>query len=87
MNRLLTIIYIVFCFEMGVFLFVFPWISLWSRNYFVGHYPLFAAVVHNYFLRGAVSGLGLADVWLALFEVRRLRIELGFVSSKVGGRS
>jgi hypothetical protein len=87
MNRLLTIIYIVFCFEMGVFLFVFPWISLWSRNYFVGHYPLFAAVVHNYFLRGAVSGLGLADVWLALFEVWRLRIELGFVSSKAGGRS
>jgi hypothetical protein len=67
---------------MGVFLFVFPWISLWSRNYFVGHYPLFAAVVHNYFLRGAVSGLGLADVWLALFEVWRLRIELGFVSSR-----
>jgi hypothetical protein len=87
MNRLLTIIYIVFCFEMGVFLFVFPWISLWSRNYFVGHYPIFAAVVHNYFLRGAVSGLGLADVWLALFEVWRLRVELGFVSSKVGGGS
>ena len=82
MNRLLTIIYIVFCFEMGVFLFVFPWISLWSRNYFVGHYPLFAAVTHNYFLRGAISGLGLADVWLALFEAWRLRVELGFVSSR-----
>ena len=82
MNRLLTIIYIVFCFEMGVFLFVFPWITLWSRNYFVGNFPLFAAVVHNYFLRGAVSGLGLADVWLALFEVWRLRAELGFVSSR-----
>jgi hypothetical protein len=87
MNRLLTIIYIVFCFEMGVFLFVLPWISLWSRSYFVGHYPLFAAVIHNYFLRGAISGLGLADVWLALFEVWRLRAELGFVSAKVGGRS
>jgi hypothetical protein len=87
MSRLLTIVYIVFCFEMGVFLFVFPWISLWSRNYFVGHFPFFATIVHNYFLRGAVSGLGLADVWLAFFEVYRYRAELGFVSSKVGGRS
>ena len=77
MNRLLTIVYIVFCFELGVFLFVFPWIPLWTRNYFVGHYPWFAALVHNYFLRGAVSGLGLADVWLAFFELWRFRRELG----------
>jgi hypothetical protein len=82
MSRLLTIIYIVFCFEMGVFLFVFPWVTIWSRNYFVGHYPMFAAVTHNYFLRGAISGLGLADVWLALFEVWRLRQELGLVGAR-----
>jgi hypothetical protein len=81
MARLLTIIYIVFCFEMGVFLFVFPWITIWSRNYFVGHYPMFAAITHNYFLRGAVSGVGLADVWLAMFEVWRLRQQLGLVKA------
>lgn len=81
MNRLLRIVYIVFCFELGVFLFVFPWVSLWTRNYFVGHYPLFASVAHNYFLRGAVSGLGLADVWLALYEAWRLRCDLGHAKS------
>jgi len=82
MNRLVTIIYIVFCFELGVFLFVFPWIALWSKNFFVGHYPWFASVTHNYFVRGAVSGLGLADVWLAFFELWRFRRELGIVSSR-----
>ena len=82
MSRFLTIVYIVFCFELGVFLFVFPWISLWTKNYFVGHYPLFGSIAHNYFLRGAVSGLGLADVWLAFFEVWRFRRELGFASSR-----
>jgi hypothetical protein len=82
MNRLLTIVYIVFCFEIGVFLFVFPWISLWTKNYFVGHYPWFASIARNYFLRGAVSGLGLADVWLAFFEVWRFRRELGFVGPR-----
>jgi hypothetical protein len=82
MTRLLTIIYIVFCFELGVFLFVFPWTGLWNKNYFVGHYPLFASIAHNYFLRGAVSGLGLADVWLSVFEVWRLREKLGFAHSR-----
>ena len=82
MSRLLTIVYIVFCFEIGVFLFVFPWVSLWTKNYFVAHYPLFAAIARNYFLRGAVSGLGLADIWLAFFEIWRFRQHLGLASSR-----
>lgn len=73
MNRLVTILYIVFCFEIGVLLFIFPWVSLWSKNYFVTHYPWFAGIARNYFLRGAISGLGLADIWLALFEAWQLR--------------
>ncbi len=81
MRRLLTIAYIVFCFEMGVFLFVLPWVSLWEKNYFVDHIPLFAGIARNYFLRGAVSGIGLADVWLAFYELWRFRRELGLVSS------
>lgn len=80
MNRLIMILYIVFCFELGVFLFVFPWSSLWTRNYFVLHYPLLAIIAGNYFLRGAISGLGLADVWLAFYEVWRFRHNLGIIS-------
>ncbi len=80
MSRLLRIVYIVFCFEVGVFLFVLPWISLWTKNYFIGHYPFFSGIARNYFLRGAVSGLGLADIWLAIFEAWRFRRQLGFES-------
>jgi hypothetical protein len=82
MNRLFRIVYIVFCFEIGVFLFVFPWIPLWTKNYFVDHFPLFASIVRNYFLRGAVSGLGLADVWLAIFEASRFRRGSNLVNSR-----
>jgi hypothetical protein len=82
MSRLLIIAYIVFCFEIGVFLFVLPWVSLWGKNYFVEQYPLFASIVHNYFFRGAISGLGLADVWMAFYELWRLRRQLGFVGSR-----
>lgn len=82
MSRLLTILYIIFCFEMGVFLFVFPWASLWDKNFFVGHYPLVASIARNYFVRGAISGIGLADVWLAIYELWRLRRELGLVQTR-----
>lgn len=71
MRRLLTIIYIVFCLELGLFLFILPWVSLWGKNYFVDHYPLVSYISRNYFLRGAVSGLGLADIWMAIYEIWR----------------
>jgi hypothetical protein len=72
MRRLLIIIYIVFCSEVGILLFVFPWLSIWNKNYFTDHYPLLSAISHNYFLRGAISGLGLADIWLAIYEIGQL---------------
>ena len=72
MRKLLTIIYIVFCLELGIFLFILPWVSFWSKNYFNDHYPLVSGVSRNYFLRGAVSGLGLADIWMAIYEIWRL---------------
>jgi hypothetical protein len=72
MRKLLTIIYIVFCLELGIFLFILPWASYWSKNYFVDHYSLVAGLSRNYFLRGAISGLGLADIWLAVHEIWEL---------------
>jgi hypothetical protein len=72
MRKLLTIIYIVFCLELGIFLFILPWASYWTKNYFVDHFSLLAALARNYFLRGAISGLGLADIWLAVHEIWEL---------------
>jgi hypothetical protein len=82
MSRALTILYILFCFEMGVFLFVLPWTSLWSQNFFVTQYPWVSSIALNYFVRGAVSGIGLADIWLAIFELWRLRRQLGLVQTR-----
>lgn len=79
MNRLLAILYVVFCLEMGVFLFLFPWISLWSQNFFVAHYPWIEVLAQNYYVRGAISGLGLVDVFLGFHEVWRLRRSIGLV--------
>jgi hypothetical protein len=76
-NRWLAILYIVFCFELGVFLLLLPWVSLWERNFFTHHYLWISAIARNYFVRGAVSGLGLVDILLAFNEAWRLRRALG----------
>jgi len=73
MRRLLTIIYIVFCLELGIFLFILPWWGpFWGQNYFVDHFPLLSWLSHSNFLRGAISGIGLADIWLAILEIWHL---------------
>ncbi|MBZ5515269.1 MAG: hypothetical protein LAN62_10620 [Acidobacteriia bacterium] len=79
MSRPLIIIYILLCFELGAFLVALPWTSIWSKNFFVTQYPWVSSIALNYFVRGAVSGIGLADVWLAIFELWRLRRQLGLV--------
>ena len=81
MSRALAILYITFCFEMGVFLFVWPWSSWWGTNFFVRQYPIVSSIAMNYFVRGAISGIGLADIGLAFYELWRLRRHLGLVQS------
>lgn len=72
-SRLLTILYILLCFEVGLLIFFFPWTPFWTRNFFVIHYPWLGAVARNDFFRGAVSGTGLADVWLGIYEIAQRR--------------
>jgi hypothetical protein len=79
MSRLAIILYILVCFEMGAFLLVLPWVSIWGENYFVSQYSWLGAIAMNYFVRGAVSGIGLADIWLAVYEFWRFRVRLGLV--------
>ena len=79
MNRWLAILYVVICFEMGAFLFLFPWVPLWTQNFFVGRYAWIYLIAQNYYVRGIISGLGLIDVFLAFHEAWRLRRSIGLI--------
>ena len=72
-RRIQNIVFIVFCLEMGLVLVLFPWSSLWDRNYFFSLVPSWAYVFSSTYLRGAISAVGLANVWIALSEAWRLR--------------
>ena len=82
MQRALVILYVLFCLELGVFLLVLPWVSIWTTNHFVLRYSWVASIVLNHFFRGAISGLGLADIWLAFHEFWRLREALGLTRTR-----
>jgi hypothetical protein len=72
-RRIQTVVFIIFCLEMGLVLVLFPWSHLWDRNYFFSLVPQWAVVFSSSYLRGAVSGVGLINVWIALSEAWRLR--------------
>jgi hypothetical protein len=68
-NKLLNILYIIVCFQIGIFLLVFPWMRVWETNLLLLQYPAFRQVMMNNFFRGAVSGLGIINLVIGSMEV------------------
>jgi hypothetical protein len=55
----------------GLTLVVAPWVpDLWDANSLLQPHPVVRAFVLSAFTRGAISGLGLVNIVLALDEVR-----------------
>lgn len=73
LQRLFMIVYVIFCFELGIVLLVLPWTDFWTGNSLWGQWPLLRAWMQHGFMRGAVSGLGLLDLWLGIYEAIHYR--------------
>lgn len=85
-SKLSVIFYIILCFEIGILLACLPWIpqglfglSDWSNNYFLvlatrksGFYGLQSFVASGW-VRGAVSGVGLLNIGMAVWETIHFR--------------
>jgi hypothetical protein len=54
---------------MGLLLVLVPWSAFWDRNYFAELLPALKTIITNNYVRGAVMGLGLVNVWAALSEL------------------
>ncbi|MGH9319607.1 MAG: hypothetical protein ACRD3V_06925 [Vicinamibacteria bacterium] len=72
-DRQWFILYVVVCLEVGIFLTLVPWSAIWERNYFLEAYPSLRAYLLAPSIRGAVAGLGLANIYMALREVYHRR--------------
>jgi hypothetical protein len=53
----------------GFLLILVPWSVFWDRNYFAQTLPALRAFMENNYVRGAISGLGIVNVYLGLAEL------------------
>ncbi len=66
-------LYILYCVEIGMFLLVVPWSEVWERNLLVAYVPLLRPLYVDHYFRGAVSGLGVINLWLGVSRAWCLR--------------
>ena len=68
-RSLLGLAWVIFCFEVGVFLLVYPWMSGWETNFFAYLFPELHVYWDNAYVRGGISGLGVVNIYIALDEL------------------
>jgi hypothetical protein len=73
LQRVFVVVYVLFCVELGLVLIVLPWTRFWFSDGWTAQWPAFQRLMQLGFVRGAVSGLGLLDIWLGVLEAVRYR--------------
>ena len=66
-----AVVLITFCLDIGLFLLICPWTDWWGNV--VGFLHAFRPYVDTMYVRGAISGLGVVNLYISLGEVFRLR--------------
>jgi hypothetical protein len=71
-SKLLGLLLVVICFEVGVFLLVFPWMDAWTRNWLPSVAVQILDLWESNYFRGALSGLGAINIYISFLEMMRL---------------
>lgn len=72
-HKLTALLFILFCLEIGVVLLVMPWSEYWDDNFFASWMPGLHNFWESSYVRGAVSGLGIVNIFISFTELFRLR--------------
>jgi hypothetical protein len=70
MSRLLAVAFILFCFEVGIFLILIPWSAFWDSNLLLEYVSFLRPLVLHNFFRAGVSILGAIDIFIGVTELR-----------------
>jgi uncharacterized membrane protein YccF (DUF307 family) len=68
LQRSFVVVYVLFCMVLGMTLITLPWTSNWFETGWISQFPQVQDILQHGFIRGAISGLGLVDVWLGVME-------------------
>jgi hypothetical protein len=63
------LLYVAFFLEVGLLLVVLPWSAFWEKNYFAMSWPGLRELLTNNFVRGAVTGLGLVNLYAGFADL------------------
>jgi hypothetical protein len=75
--KLTILFFILICFEIGILLVILPWVPSpsWNENYLLVlaadkmHWPWLAIAMKSGYARGAVTGLGVLNIMLGVWEI------------------
>jgi len=73
MRRLRVFLFVFVSLLVGVVLIVLPWTARWTDNPLLVRHLMLRSVLLLGFVRGAVSGIGLIDLWIGIWEGVRYR--------------
>lgn len=68
MQRANLVMKFLICVWIGMILTVLPWISPWTENSLIVSLPHLRSVFMMDFVRGMVTGIGLLDIWIGIWE-------------------
>ena len=67
-RRILLVAFVLLCLWIGMMLLVVPWTRLWTDNPLLIRNLTLRSLALNDFVRGAISGLGLVNLWMGIWE-------------------
>jgi hypothetical protein len=70
-HKVAAVLFITLCLDIGLFLLIGPWTEYWDN--FAAFVRAWRPYLDNMYVRGAISGLGMVNLYISLGEVFRLR--------------
>lgn len=91
--RLTVIFFIIVCLEAGIALTLLPWVSFgsigdWGNNYLLAlaaeqtGLPIIKTTVASSWFRGAVTGLGVLNIFIAFWEIANFQKSVQMMEGK-----
>jgi hypothetical protein len=73
LRRLELFFFVVLRIYVGVVVLVLPWTPPWTDNHWISYFPRVSAFLMYGAVRGVISGLGLLNLWIAVYEAIHYR--------------
>jgi len=72
-GKILSVLYILFSLEAGIFLLWLPWQNIWENNYIIYLYPQIRPLIASSFFKGAILGLGIDNILMGIHQIAHFK--------------